>query len=228
LNTFSTQEPSISQMSSHNLTIHPRVLRKVPDLFVESITVPDITVTRTPESIIHSKKILLASWKDKSHDYMKSLETFKAYSKIQDQFGAYPDNTLPAVENLFVRGILKGKFPTINSVVDACNLVSVMSQLPLGVFDSDKIAGDIILRLAKKDESFTPIGKTKPTPIPEGVPILEDQEKIISIPGVRDSDATKITKHTRNLILFSWGNKVIPVDSVKTVLNEAAHLIKSS
>ena len=215
-------------MSSDNITIHRNVHRKVPDLFVETLPVPDITVTRTPDSIIHSKKIVLASWAGKSFDDIKNHVTFKAYRRIHDQIGAYPYSSPPAVENLYVRGILQGKFPTINSVVDACNLVSVMSQLPLGVFDRDKITGAVTLRLAKKGESFTPIGKTKPMAIPEGVPILEDQERIISIPGVRDSNPTKITKHTTNLLLVSWGNKDIPVDSVKTVLTEAARLIKSS
>lgn len=225
---FSTQEFLYAYISALNISIHKKVHRKVPDLYVESLIVPDITVKRTPESIIHSKKVILASWKDKSYDYIKGLVTFKAYGRIQDQIGAYPENTFPAVENLFVRAILQGKFPTINSVVDACNLVSVMSQLPLGVFHSDKIAGDLTLRLAKKEESFTPIGKTKPTALPEGVPILEDKEKIISIPGVLDSNATKITKHTRKLLLVSWGNKDIPVSSVKTVLYKESRLIKSS
>ncbi len=215
-------------MSSNNVTIHQKVHRKVRDLYVETLTVPDITVKRTPDSIIHSKKIILESWKGKAFEDIKNHVTFKAYRRIHDQIGAYPDNSPPAVENLYIRGVFQGKLPTINSVVDACNLVSVMSQLPLGVFDSDKIIGDITLRLAKKGESFKPLGKNKQTPIPEGIPILEDQEKIISIPGVRDSNATKITKHTRNLLLISWGNKDIPVDSVKTVLNEASRLIKSS
>ena len=67
------------------------------------------------------------------------------------------------------------------------------------------------MRLAKKGESFTPIGKTKPMAIPEGVPILEDQEKIISIPGVRDSNSTKITKHTKNLLLVSWVTRIYPL-----------------
>lgn len=186
----------------------------------------EITVKRTPEKILESKKQVLQSWKGKTFDDIKNLATFKAYRKIHDQVGAYPENNPPAVENLFVRGILQGKFPTINNVVDSCNLVSVVSQIPIGVFDADQIAGNVTLRLAEEGDEFTPIGKTKPTPIQTSIPILEDQEKIISIPGVRDSNLTKITKHTKNLLLFSWGNKAIPPDSLKTVLNEAKHLIK--
>ncbi len=114
-------------MSSNIISISEKVQRKVRELYVESLTVFDITVTRTPDSITQSKKSLLASWKGKSFDDIKNLTPFKAYRRIHDQIGAYPDNAPPAVENLYVRGILQGKFPTINSVVDACNVVSVMS-----------------------------------------------------------------------------------------------------
>ena len=215
-------------MSSGVLSISQGVHKKVPDLHTSTLSLTDITVTRTPESIVESKKKLLASFKGKTFDDIKNLATFKAYRKIHDQIGAYPDNVPPAVENLFTRGILQGKFPTISNVVDACNVVSVISQIPIGVFDSDKITGNIKLRLAKEGESFTPIGKTKPSNIPEGVPILQDKAQIISIPGVRDSNETKITKHTKNLLLISWGNNDIPPESLKTVLNEAAHLIQCS
>lgn len=215
-------------MSTHTLIVDQAVLDKVPDLYMMSVEVTGITVTRTPQSVIEPKKAFLLEWKGKTVDDIKNLDTFKTYRKIHEQIGVYPENSPPAVENLYTRGILQGKFPTINSVVDSCYLVSVKSQLPIGVFDSDRIKGDIILRLAKEGDQFIPIGKNKPADIQEGIPILEDQERIISIPGVRDSNETKITKHTKNLLLFSWGNKDIPVKSLKRVLNEASHLIKPS
>lgn len=126
-----------------------------------------------------------------------------------------------------MRGILQNKFPTINNVVDTCNLVSVKSQIPIGVFDRDKIIGDVILRLATVGDKFTPIGKTKPIDIQNGVPVLEDSERTISIPGVRNSNVTKITKHTKNLQLFSWGVEETPVETVIGVLEEAKRRVLS-
>ncbi len=213
-------------MSSPVLSISQGISKKVPGLHLSTHSLIGITVTRTSESILESKKKLLASFKGKTFDDIKDLPTFKAYRKIHDQIGTYPDNTPPAVENLYTRGILQGKFPTINNVVDACNIVSVISQIPIGVFDSDKITGNINLRLSTEGDEFTPIGKTKPSKITKGVPILQDEVRIISIPGVRDSNETKITKHTKNLLLISWGIKEIPADMLETVLEEAAHIIK--
>jgi DNA/RNA-binding domain of Phe-tRNA-synthetase-like protein len=214
-------------MPTHNVTIDPTVNQKVPSLFVETLEVDDVTVTRSPENIIQEQRRFLEAWKNKTIEDLESQPLFKAYRVIHEQFNAYPSDIPPAVENLYTRGILKGRFPSINNIVDTCNLVSVKNLIPIGVFDSDAIKGDVTLRLAVKGDTFIPIGKTSASRIEPKVPILEDSERIISSIGVRDANETKITRNTENLTLFSWGNNMVPRDLVQETLDEAAQAIKS-
>ncbi|MCW4013369.1 MAG: phenylalanine--tRNA ligase beta subunit-related protein [Candidatus Bathyarchaeota archaeon] len=213
-------------MPAHLVTIDPKVTERVPTLYIEHREVSGVKVDRTPIELVEAKKKFLIEWKDKTPSDLNSNEQFNAYRRIHTQFDAYPDNVPPAVENLYLRGILQGKFPTISNVVDACNLVSVRTLVPIGVFDSDLVVGDVTLRLAEAGDAFIPIGKTKPVNIDLNTPILEDAERIISCIGVRDSNETKITKHTENLLIFSWGNKEIPREKINETLQEAEKLIK--
>ena len=80
---------------------------------------------------------------------------------------------LPAVESLLVRGILKHRFPTVNSVVDVANLVSIKHLVPIGLFDLDKINGNLELTLAVSGDQFIPIGKDKPVKLLPGTPHIE-------------------------------------------------------
>src|SRR5262249_3476618 len=49
----------------------------------------------------------------------------------------------PASEYL-AQAATGGRFPTVNPVVDACNVVSLHSGLPISVVDLDKLSGDAL------------------------------------------------------------------------------------
>ena len=213
-------------MPIHKVAIDPKVSQKVPTIYVETLEVNDITVTRTPESLVQKQRQFLDEWRGKTIEALESHPHFKAYRIIHEQFDAYPSDIPPAVENLYTRGILQGRFPSINNVVDTCNLISVKKLIPIGVFNSDAIKGDVTLRLAEEGDTFTPIGKTKTVKIEPSTPILEDDERIISSIGVRDANETKITRNTKNLTLFSWGNSEVPRNHVSETLKETAKALK--
>jgi DNA/RNA-binding domain of Phe-tRNA-synthetase-like protein len=59
-----------------------------------------------------------------------------------------------------LRRIVAGKgFPQINSVVDAINLVSVESRLPVGLYDAGHVSGGLVFRSGRAGETYKGIGK---------------------------------------------------------------------
>jgi len=60
-----------------------------------------------------------------------------------------------------LRVLLKGGLPSINSVVDSCNLASLQTLMPIGIFDADKTIGGFILDLSDAGEEYEPIGMDK-------------------------------------------------------------------
>ena len=75
--------------------------------------------------------------------------------------GIDPTKTRPSSEAL-LRRIRRGDpFPRINGVVDVINWTSVETQMSFGVYDLDKIQGDVTLRLGRDGEEYGGIRKDR-------------------------------------------------------------------
>lgn len=72
-----------------------------------------------------------------------------------------PTKTRPSSEAL-LRRVLQGKgLPEINAAVDVCNLCSLEQQLPLGLYDRDKVKGTIVVRTGTDGEGYPGIRKQR-------------------------------------------------------------------
>jgi DNA/RNA-binding domain of Phe-tRNA-synthetase-like protein len=72
-------------------------------------------------------------------------------------FGAKPSKFRPSIEAM-VRRVLKNEpLPSINSLVDIGNIVSLRHLVPAGCHAIDLLTSDMELRPARGDESFTPL-----------------------------------------------------------------------
>ncbi|KQC03082.1 MAG: hypothetical protein APR53_06050 [Methanoculleus sp. SDB] len=148
-------------------------------------------------------------------EQVKDEPVFRAYRDFFWSVGVDPTKTRPASEAL-ARRVLAGKpLPTINTAVDAYNLASLRSGVPIGAFDADTLSdGDLLLRFAKDGERFLGIGMKNPALLRENQVVLTDAETIIAIYPYRDSDATKVTPETRNIRIVTCGVPGIPREKV--------------
>ena len=80
--------------------------------------------------------------------------------ELYRRFGTDPTRTRPSSEAL-LRRMKKGEpLPRVNSLVDVANALSVQLQVPVGLYDLDKVKGDeLVLRLGLKGEGYDGIGK---------------------------------------------------------------------
>jgi DNA/RNA-binding domain of Phe-tRNA-synthetase-like protein len=76
------------------------------------------------------------------------------------RFGIDPTRVRPSSEAL-LRRLKKGEtLPRINSLVDVANALSIQLQVPVGLYDLDKVKGDeLVIRLGAEGEGYTGIGK---------------------------------------------------------------------
>ena len=76
------------------------------------------------------------------------------------RFGTDPTRMRPSSEAL-LRRLKKGEpLPRVNSLVDVANALSVQLQVPVGLYDLDKVRGDELeIRLGHEGEGYTGIGK---------------------------------------------------------------------
>ena len=78
------------------------------------------------------------------------------------KFGVDPTRMRPSSEAL-MRRLKKGEsFPRVNSLVDVANAMSVQLQVPVGLYDLDRVAGEeLSIRLGAEGEAYEGIGKER-------------------------------------------------------------------
>ncbi len=138
-------------------------------------------------------------------DKVKDDPVFRAYRDFFWRVGVDPTKIRPASEALVRRILSGGKIPGINTAVDAYNLASVRSGIPIAAFDADTLAGDLTLRFAREGEGFLGIGMERPVVLRKNQVIMTDEEQIIAVYPYRDSDTTKVTQKTRNIRIITCG-----------------------
>lgn len=114
--------------------------------------------------------------------------------QLYRRFGMDPTRVRPSSEALF-RRMRKGEpLPRINSLVDVANAMSVQLQVPVGLYDLDKVKGEeLVLRLGKEGETYAGIGKERVNVT--GRICVADQAGPCGSPSA-DSERTMITTAT--------------------------------
>ena len=139
---------------------------------------------------------------------------FRVYRDFFWKVGVDPTKTRPASEAL-VRRILAGRsLPAISTAVDAYNLASASSGIPIAAFDEDLLEGALSLRFAEIGEEFLGIGMDAPVILRENQVVMTDAGGIIAIYPYRDADATKVVPGTRNIHIVSCGVPGIPGERI--------------
>jgi DNA/RNA-binding domain of Phe-tRNA-synthetase-like protein len=80
--------------------------------------------------------------------------------ELYRRFGLDPTRVRPSSEAL-LRRLRKGEpLPRINSLVDVANALAVQLQVPVGLYDLDKVKGEeLVIRLGAEGEGYTGIRK---------------------------------------------------------------------
>lgn len=123
--------------------------------------------------------------------------TISAVRRMYRRIGWEPTQYRPSSEAL-IRRFLKGKgLYNINNFVDLANVVSTKYHLPMGLYDVDKIKGNIIIDVGREDESYE--GISKELIHATGKLVLRDNDGIFGNPTA-DSKRTSLTGETKNVL----------------------------
>jgi DNA/RNA-binding domain of Phe-tRNA-synthetase-like protein len=108
------------------------------------------------------------------------LPQVAAWRRVFTGFGAKPTQHRNAAEALLRRLAKHGDIPTINTLVDIGNLVSIRYAMPVAVFDQANIAGSTTVRFATGAELFTDLGSTDSVYPDPGEVIFVDSDNVVS------------------------------------------------
>lgn len=112
-------------------------------------------------------------------------------------FGVDPTRYRPSSEALWRRIRNNLPFPEILPAVDATNLISLEFQVPFGLYDVERIRGDILAGAGTAEDGYEGIGRGWISLA--GKPMLRDDSGPFGNPSA-DSARTRVTGNTHRLI----------------------------
>jgi lysyl-tRNA synthetase class 2 len=121
----------------------------------------------------------------------------------EKDFHVKPKTYRSSVEALLKRVVTGKEIWNICNVVDLYNCSSVLSLLPMGGYDLNKVSGDITIRYAKESETFTSLGEWQPTPTQTNHVVYADDKRLMCwLWNYKDCAETCIDEHSENVIFF--------------------------
>ena len=158
-------------------------------------------------------------------DKLKEDLVVRAYRDFYWRIGVDPTKTRPSSEAL-VRRALRGRWPRINPVVDAGNIASARTLVPIGIYDADRFTPPLRITLARGGERFEPIGGGVEE-VREGVPILVDARGVVMhLYPHRDSRQTMVRDTTREVLILAAGVPGVDVGRLRRAVGEVVRMLR--
>ena len=117
-----------------------------------------------------------------------------------------------------------GRLPQINTVVDAYNLISAKTSLVISAHDLKYVDGDVRIERTKGDEVFFPLGGEKEILRADEWAGKADNHILCRL-NCKQSDLSKVTLATSDLLIYVQGNPVTPAEYLRRVLVEVCQYI---
>src|SRR6266436_6920514 len=187
-----------------NVTIDPKLKTKCPRTALGCVTAR-VEAGASPAALLEEMKA-----RENEIQKLPFPRSVLASPQVESTRMAYkalgkdPSRYRGSAEAL-LRRVLAGKgLPQINAVVDAINLASVESRLPIGLYDLARVSGDIAFRAGRAGETYKGIGKYDLNL--EGLPLFADALGPHGSP-TSDSERTMVTSATTQVlaIIVSFG-----------------------
>jgi DNA/RNA-binding domain of Phe-tRNA-synthetase-like protein len=191
------------------------VLTAFPGICVAEGAIRSATISPENPGLEDLKREILQEIRSRyTLEKVKDEPLFRAYRDFFWSVGVDPTKTRPASEALVRRILSGGKLPKINTAVDAYNLASAITGIPIAAFDADTLSGDLSMRFATDGEKFRGIGMEKPVVLQNRQVIVTDSAQIIAVYPYRDSDTTKVTLQTKNIRILTCGVPKVELQKV--------------
>ncbi len=204
-----------------------QVSEKFPELAICMETVNGVRIEKDNEQLHSLKKIVYEEVRDKHGvDTLRNDPTVRAYRSFYWKLDIDPTKTRPSGEALLRRVLHGGELPNISTAVDAYNLASMKTIIPISGFNRDLLKPPFQIRFAKIGEAFIGIGMKVPIILTKKTLVLADEKQILCVYPYRDCDATKITEKSRNVLIVGYGSPGVTEPQLKEAVETTVNYIK--
>lgn len=207
-------------------TIDPIVKEQYPSISIGIALIKNVKIEKINPQLEKEKEQLLQSLKGMTTESLGRLPEIISYRKLYKEMGINWHSRRPSPEALLRRFILGKGLYSINTCVDAYNLVVMKHRISVGAFDADKIKFPTVLRYAGKGDTILLLGDSEPTEYTEKELAYYDQHGGYNIDfNFRDAQRTAVQKSTKNLLINIDGVFDITRNQMEKTLHEVIDII---
>lgn len=207
-------------------SISNELKKKYPSISVGIAIIKGVSIKKDHAGLEKEKNDLLKSLEGLTTEQLGQFPEITSYRRLYKETGIDWHSRRPSPEALLRRVALKKGLYTINTCVDAYNLVVMKNRISVGAFDLDKIIFPTTLRFALENEEILILGDKENTKYKNGEIAYFDGTGGYNIDfNYRDSQRTAVTEQTKNLYLNVDGVYEIQARRVEEVLRESCEII---
>jgi lysyl-tRNA synthetase class 2 len=209
------------------LTIDAEVKKVFPSIQVGVAVIKNISVKKEDEKLKALIKSVVEELQNMNPEALKDSKEILSYRKLYKEMGIDWHSRRPSPEALLRRVMQKKGLYTINTCVDAANVVVLNNKVSVGVFDLDKISSPTHLRFGKQGDSILLLGNEEATPIGEKELTYVDQVGPYNLDyNYRDTKRTAVSEETKNLLINVDGVHDIDRKLVESTLQDVVEIIR--
>ena len=207
----------------------PAILERFPGIVGGVIHATGVTNGATPAPLAEAFATEQVAIRERIGDTpLSELPTVAAWRRVFRGFGVDPTQYRSAAEALLRRLTKQGELPSIGTLVDLANLVSIRHALPVAVLDLESISGGITVRLARGDEQWADLGSSETEHPDAGEVIFVDERDVVVARRWcwRQSAESAARERTTEVLVTVEGHHDAAPSDVKAALEELAGLLQ--
>lgn len=183
-----------------SLTIDARIREAAPGLVLGCVRA-SVTTAPGDDALWNVLQQAAAKAADEGVEPAKR-PAIAALRDLYRRMGKDPSRYRGSPEALLRRALAGKPLYRISNVVDAINVVSLETMLPIGLYDTAKLSGPLVFRRGEDGETYRGIGKDELNLA--GLPVLADDAGPFGSP-TSDSERTCITLDAREVLAVVFG-----------------------
>lgn len=206
--------------------INQEVKKIYPTVFIGLAIIKGINVAGENSGLEKEKKLFLDSLSGLTKDQIGKFPEILSYRKLYKDMGVDWHSRRPSPEALLRRVVLGKGLYTVNTCVDAYNLIVMKHRVSVGAFDMDQIKFPTVLRFAKDGDEILLLGDKVPTKYTAKEIAYYDQIGGYNIDfNYRDAQRSMVTQNSKNIWINVDGVFDITPEQVYLSLHESVELI---
>lgn len=160
---------------------------------------------------------------------LSQIPSLAAWRTAFRGFGVDPTQYRSAAEALLRRLTKKGDIPSINTLVDAGNLVSIRYALPVALFDTRALTGPVTVRFADGTERYATLGEGEAEHPEPGEVIFSDESGTVHARRwcFRQSESSAVRDDTTEALVTIEGHHAGAQADVAAAVRDLRELLSA-